>query len=159
MGSAAGSPTAAGREAWEVTWLITPRRGDQARHSSDSGWYPAVVVTGPGEQRVAPGGRDPHPCRLRPLPPLVVCCSDVRAGRGSTLGGGSAEKDRLRLLHLLQSIVERPGCSQPYMLPQVFWGQHTQEGIQDMVLLVGWAESEVAIISAAQPTLDRYNIF
>jgi len=93
MGLAAGSPTAAGSEAW-VRAPDSPGRGDQAR---DSGWY-AVVVAGPGEQRVAPGGRAPHPRRLRPSSPG---CSGVRVGRGSMSGGGSAEEDRLIPLRLL----------------------------------------------------------
>jgi len=55
-------------EAW--AWAPdNPRRGDQAHHSSDSGWYPAVVVAVPGEWRVAPSGRAPHPRCLRPPPP------------------------------------------------------------------------------------------
>jgi len=46
-----------------------PGRGVQARYSDDSGWYPTVVIAGPGEWKVAPGGRVPHPCCLRPPPP------------------------------------------------------------------------------------------
>jgi len=64
------------------------------------------------------------------LTQLEACRSEVWMGRGSMLGGGSAEEDRLSPLRLLQSIAERPGCSQPYMVPQVFWGRRAQEGMR-----------------------------